>query len=540
VKRRDFLIAATTSAGAALVGVAQKGGVSDSIIELHPREAQHVISPNIYGHFTEHLGGAIYDGVWVGRNSKIPNIDGIRKQFIDDMKSLGAPSIRWPGGCFADGYHWRDGIGKIEKRGRTYNTWANSAPPGVDQTESNEFGTHEFMRMCGLIGAEPYLSANLASGSPQEFHDWVSYCNAPAGTVSLAQERATNGHPDPFNVRLWGIGNEAWGCGGRFTPEEYAGAYNRFVSQFPRYTEPFFVAVGPSSGSTFDSNLNTGWTRRFFEATATQGRRRVHGFAMHYYTKSRPTLINSKAVDFTPAQWYEVLDYGGQIENAIEEHWKIMGEFDKEHSVKLVIDEWGTWHLKGAEIKPAYIYSQPGTLRDALHAAVTLDVFQRHADKIAMANIGQTINVLDSLFLADGSRFVRTPTFYVFQMYRPHMGAKLVPIKVTAEELSYNGFKAPGKMFGLEGSASVSGNKLTLTLVNPSLNDVRNLRVNLSGAIAREARATVLTNEDMRAANDFGAPDKVVPVPLSVELDGDRMLLRVPKQSVVAVTALLG
>jgi alpha-N-arabinofuranosidase len=483
----------------------------------------------------------IYDGIWVGPDSKIPNIDGIRKQFVDDMRAIGAPNIRYPGGCFGDGYHWRDGIGPAQERPRTYNTWINSAPEGIDPTESNQFGTHEFMRLCSLIGAQPYLSANVGSGSPQEFHDWALYCNAPMGTVSLADERAANGHPEPFGVKLWGIGNESWGCGGRFTPQEYAATYNRFINQFPRYApEPFFVAVGPNSGSTFDENLNTGWTRGFFEATATLGRRKAHGFAMHYYTKSRPNFINSKATDFTPAQWYEVLDYGSQIENAIEEHWKIMGEYDKEHKVKLVVDEWGAWHMPGLSgQRPKHHYDQLGTLRDALHAAMTLNVFNRHADKVVMANIAQTLNVLHALFLVEGSNFVRTPTYYVYQMYRPHMGGKMVPIKVQAESIGYTGFKAPGKLSALTGSASLNGKILTLTLVNPSLSDAQTVRVNLEGATAHEAKGTVLTNEDMSAANLFETPDRVVTRPLQVQADGNGVRVTMPKQSVVAATIIL-
>jgi alpha-N-arabinofuranosidase len=211
------------TAAAAAVGTLGRpvpSRAADIEIELSPRDAGPVISPHIYGHFIEHLGGVIYDGVWVGRNSSIPNVNGIRRQFVDDMKRIGAPNLRWPGGCFADGYHWRDGIGNAAARPRTYNYWQRSMPPGMDATETNQFGVQEFMHLCRLVGAEPYLAANVGSGSPREFHEWVQYCNAPAGTVSLATERAANGDPDPYRVRYWGVGNESWGCGGTMKPED--------------------------------------------------------------------------------------------------------------------------------------------------------------------------------------------------------------------------------------------------------------------------------------------------------------------------------
>jgi alpha-L-arabinofuranosidase len=232
MNRRDFLRASGYASAAVIAGVSP-ALAADAMIEITAQDAGPEISPHLYGQFIEHLGGVIYDGIWVGRDSKIPNIDGIRKQFVNDMKSIGAPNYRWPGGCFADGYHWRDGIGDPAKRARTYNYWQASMPQGSYDTESNQFGIHEFMRLCRLCGAEPYLAANMSSGSPQEFHDWVSYCNAPAGTVSLAGERATNGDKEPFGVRWWGVGNESWGCGGDMTPQEYATLYRRFVTQFP-------------------------------------------------------------------------------------------------------------------------------------------------------------------------------------------------------------------------------------------------------------------------------------------------------------------
>src|SRR6478752_8321682 len=234
MNRRRFLKTGAAAA-ASIIAASNFSFAADAEIELTLGEAGAVISPHIYGHFIEHLGGVIYDGVWVGRDSSIPNVDGIRKQFVDDMKRIGAPNLRWPGGCFADGYHWRDGIGKSSARPRRYNFWQSRMPAGLNATESNQFGIHEFMHLCRLVGAEPYVAANVGSGTPSEFHDWVSYCNAPTGTLSLAEERAANGDPQPFEIKYWGVGNESWGCGGTMRPGEYAAKYREFVTQFPVY-----------------------------------------------------------------------------------------------------------------------------------------------------------------------------------------------------------------------------------------------------------------------------------------------------------------
>ncbi len=342
MNRRTFLKASTAVAISA-AAARNFSFAADTEIELSLGEAGATISPHIYGHFIEHLGGVIYDGVWVGRNSKVPNVDGIRKEFIDDMKRIGAPNLRWPGGCFADGYHWRDGIGK--SRPRTYNYWQSRMPAGLDATETNQFGIHEFMNLCRQIGAEPYIAANVGSSTPKEFHDWVSYCNAPAGTLSLADERAANGDKQPFNVRYWGVGNESWGCGGTMRPEEYATLYRKWITQFPSYVQPFLVAAGPR-GHAPDTDI--GWTTGFFENM--RGYQPPDGFALHFYTDLRPTTI--KAADFNASEWYEVLLRGVRLEKIIQDHWTEMGKFDPTHKTKFVVDEWGVWYKPGEEIQP--------------------------------------------------------------------------------------------------------------------------------------------------------------------------------------------
>lgn len=505
---------------------------ADLQIVLQPQQAGAVISPQLYGHFIEHLGGVIYDGIWVGRDSKIPNVDGIRRQFVDDMKAIGAPNLRWPGGCFADGYHWRDGIGPTAKRRKTYNYWQRGTPEEVKGFETNQFGTHEFMRLCRLTGAEPYLAGNVGSGTVQEFHEWVDYCNAAPNTLTLADERAANGDQAPFNVKYWGVGNESWGCGGDMSPQEYAQQYRQFVTQFPNHLRPFLVATGPRGHS---NDHDVGWTKGFFEAMQGGRKSRVDGFSLHFYTDFRQTRF--KAATFTPQQWYSVLLKGATIEQAILQNWEVLAQFDPQHQTKFIVDEWGNWYPPGEEIAPGFTISQPITLRDALHTAVTFDIFNRHADKIAMANVAQTINCLHSLFLAHEDKFVRTPVYHVFQLYRPHMGAKLVPIQIGGGDLTVAAEEGPAKLARLHGSASLNAARvLTVTLSNPSLDSAVTAQLHLEGAQATEATAQVLTHEDRQVANTFAQPNQIALAPLLVAMDGANVRLKLPPQSVVAVS----
>lgn len=528
--RRTFLKSAACTGLSALAG-SRLILAADTDIELALDKPGPVINPHIYGHFIEHLGGVIYDGIWVGRNSKVPNVGGIRRQFVDDMKRIGAPNLRWPGGCFADGYHWRDGIGPAAKRPRTYNFWESRMPSGVHATESNHFGVHEFMRLCRLIGAEPYLAGNVGSGTPKEFHDWVSYCNAPTGSESLAGERATNGDADPFRVKYWGVGNESWGCGGDMKPGEYAIEYRKFVTQFPVYVTPFLIATGPRGHSR---DMDLGWTNGFFEAMQGGHRSPVDGFSPHFYTDFRNNKM--RVADFTAPDWYAVLLEGLRTESVIETHWKAMGKYDPQHRTRLVIDEWGVWYQPGEEIAPAYILSQPVTLRDALHTAITFDIFNRHADKIEMANVAQTVNCIHSLFLAVEGRYTRTPPYYVFEMYRPHMGAQSVPMQLRGEELTVRVQEGTAKMPALSGSASIREKRVTITLTNPSLDAPITTRIRFAGgARATEGRGTVLTHSDMRARNTFEDTDEVKPSPLPVKVSGESVVVEIPKQSVAAI-----
>src|SRR5450432_2793665 len=400
----------------------------------------------------------------------------------------------------------------------------------IDDSDINHFGIHDFMHLCRLTGAEPYLAANMGSGSPQEFHDWVSYCNAPAGTVTLAGERAGNGDKAPFGVRWWGVGNESWGCGGDMVPQEYATLYRRFVTQFPAYApKPFLIAVGPRGHS---KDLDLGWTTGFFEAM--KGHHSVvDGLSTHYYTDFRNSP--ERVATFDARGWFDVLREGARMETVIEQHWAAIGQYDAARHTRLVVDEWGVWYRPGEEIAPRYLLSQPLTLRDALHTAVTLDIFNRHADKVAMANVAQTVNCLHSLFLAQGDRFVRTPPYYVFEMYRGHMGARLALLRIQCEELKVPSRNGATAMPGLSGSASVKDKSLTVTLTNPSLDSAVLAHIRLTSGSVVEGRGRVLTHADMTAGNTFDRPNEVTLAPLPVDVRGGRAEVSIPARAVVSL-----
>jgi alpha-N-arabinofuranosidase len=513
--RRSFL--RNLSLGALALAPARPARAADARIEVLAGEIIGTISPNIYGHFTEHIGGVVYDGIWVGEGSKIPNEGGIRKQLLDHLRLLKAPVIRWPGGCFADSYNWRDGVGPRASRPKRANFWINDmakAPDGPQKYEPNQFGTSEFARFARLAGAEPYLAANLRSLPPKDFYEWVDYCNAPAGATTLAALREAGGDREPFGVRYWGVGNESWGCGGDFAPDEYAVEYRRYTSWVPGFGTPLrFIASGPSGG-------DLDWTRRFFAKLTEKGAgmlQRVYGWALHYYCG---TAGKGQAIDFTLADWYELLSKSDQMEGLIKAHWAALGDIDTKHSVKLIVDEWGAWHQPGTEVHPAYLFGQTPTLRDALISGITLDTFNRHADKVAMANVAQLINNLHALFLAREDQFTVTPTYHVFRMYAPHAGASSVRTVFSAPGVAY---KLPGgteSLWGLAGSASLRGKQLTLTVVNPHATEERAAEIAVRGAKIVSGRATVLTSADIHAHNSFSAPRVLEPSTGPLTLEG--------------------
>ena len=526
MERREFLRSAVAACATTLL-TKRSIQATEARIEILLDEPIATISPNIYGHFIEHLGGVIYDGVWVGEDSKIPNIGGIRAALVEALRRIKPSVVRWPGGCFADSYNWRDGTGPRAQRPRRTNFWIRDTTRNLDRFQvydPNQFGTHEFMSFCKLIGAQPYLAANVRSSTPRDFYEWVEYCNAPAGLTTLSKLRAANGSAEPFNVKYWGIGNESWGCGGNYSPEEYAVEFGRFVAWVPQYGERLaFIGSGPNGG-------DWRWTRGFFTKL---GEKRmlgaVYGWALHYYCGSTG---NRNATVFTNDEWYELLGNADRMESLIVGHWGVMGEIDREHRVKLIVDEWGAWHARWDKMPEEYLWAYPGTLRDALVAGLTLDTFNRHADKVAMANVAQLINTIHSLFLAYEDRFIVTPNFHVFEMYAAHQGAQAVRTLFSAPSITYTRAGRPAQLWGLSGSASLRDKRLTLTVVNPHVSEPRETEVVVRNAEIRSCRARILTANDIHAHNTFDDPRRVEPRDEDVSLSGKTLVYRFAPASV--------
>ena len=555
IERRQFLRAGLAGAGGVLASKFSlplawaQSPTADSHIEVLVNEPLGTISPNIYGHFTENLSGVVYDGIWVGPNSKVPNVDGIRKDLIDEMRKIKAPVVRFPGGCFADSYDWRDGIGPADKRPRRTNFWnqgENPDGPASHKYDPNQFGTNEFVHFCKLIGSEPYLAANLRSLPAEEFYRWVEYCNSPAGSTTLADMRAAAGFKEPFNVRFWGVGNESWGCGGNFTAQEYAVEFRRFATWVPRFQsrsrpeskeELSFIGSGPNVD-------DWSWTRSFFEEIARKGElRSVYGWALHHYAwnLSRGQTRDwdkgkGDALKFDAVDWYELLREGDRMEGLINGHWQVMGEQDPEHSVKLVVDEWGPWYKPGSEATPGDQLEQTPTLRDAVFSGMTLDTFNRNPEKVAMANCAQLINCLNSLYLAHEDRFVVTPVGHIFAMYAEHQGGEGVRTIFSVPTINYDRGGKPATFWGLKGSASVRGKDLTLTVVNPHVTEPRDTQITVRGMKMKTASATVLAHTDIHAHNTFAEKDVVMPREQSAEIKGDVLNFRFPAASVTKLS----
>jgi alpha-N-arabinofuranosidase len=551
MKRREFL---STTLAVAATGLAPRSArASDGFVEIMLDEPIGDIAPELHGHFTEHIGSVIYGGVWVGENSRIPNEGGIRKALVDRLRQLRAPVIRWPGGCFADSYNWRDGIGPRAERPVRTNFWDNDpqlckAPAGPQKYDPNTFGTAEFLRFCHLAGAKPYLAANVRSLTPHDFDEWVEYCNSPAGSTTLAQTRAADGSREPYNVKYWGIGNESWGCGGDFRPEEYAVEFRRFTSWVPEYGSKLrFIGSGPGAGLR---DPQVSWTRGFMDnvvAKSPELLERLYGLSMHYYCW---TTGKGDSLEYSTDEWYQMLAQADYMDQLVPQHWLAMGDYDREHKVKLVVDEWGAWH-RTTPLGPAYLFSYVPSLRDALASALTLDIFNRHAEKLAMCNDAQLVNNINTLFLAVEDRFVVTPIFHVFDMYKSHQGGRSVRLACNAPEIPYRAHPAdanheapverlPKSLWGLAGSASVRGKTLVVTVVNPHASEPVSAEISLRGGAARSAQVTVLTAPDIHAHNDFDHPDAVSPATETANVSGARFTWTFKPASVTKLEIELG
>jgi alpha-N-arabinofuranosidase len=505
ITRRAFArTTGLTLFSAAAAGKSYSFQAREQRVHVHAGVETGTIRPELHGHFAEHLGSCTYGGLWVGRNSPVPNIDGYRRQAVEYLKALDVPVLRWPGGCFADDYHWRDGIGSPGSRPRTVNIhWGN-------YVEDNSFGTHEFVGLCRLIGAQPYLAGNVGSGTPEELRDWVEYCNYPSGST-LSDERAKNGAPEPFRVRFWGVGNENWGCGGRMTPEEYAGHFRQFGTFIRSFGDlkPFTIACGPNGN-------DTDWTRRFMDSL------RPHafpdGFAMHFYSGG-----NSTATRFSVEAAQEQLSSFARLEQAVRQQRALLDSYDPDRKTGLMVDEWGVWdHMVPEEENRYGRLWQQITMRSAVAAGLGLNVFHRQADKLVMCNIAQIVNVLHSMLLTDGERCIRTPAYYAFELLKPHRGQ--TGILVEADNSS---------PLGLSVSASRQDKRLVLTCVNPKHDSGMKVTCCLSGAKPASGSARILHHQDLNACNTFEDPGRVVPRDWTVNIAGTVAELDLPPMSIV-------
>ena len=501
---------------------------------LHGDQPGAKINKEIYGQFAEHLGSCIYGGLWVGETSPIPNTQGYRKDVLEALKALQIPVLRWPGGCFADEYHWRDGIGPRSQRpSMKNNNWGGTI-------EDNSFGTHEFLNLCEMLGCEPYISGNVGSGTVEELAKWVEYMTSEEGTP-MAKLRQENGREKPWRVKYLGVGNESWGCGGNMRPEYYSDLYRRYAVYCRNYDGNRLYKIA-SGASDYDYK----WTKVLMDRIG----QRMDGISLHYYTCSGWNGPKGSATQFDNDQYYWALAKCMEIEEVIKKHKAIMDEADPKHKVDLLVDEWGTWWDEEPGTIQGHLYQQ-NALRDAFVAALSLNVFHRHTDRVKMANIAQVVNVLQSMILTDQQgtgHMVLTPTYHVFEMYKPFQEATFLPIDVETETMqvakAYFKDQATGKNAGERPlplvSASAARTKdgsTVIALTNVSLDVDRTLDIRLEGCQAKQVEGRILTSKSVADYNDFEHPSKVAPAAFKdARLQKGTLSVKLPAKSLVVLT----
>jgi len=490
---------------------------NDISLRIDAAQAGPVIHRNVYGQFAEHLGTGIYEGMWVGPQSKIPNVRGWRKDVIGALKDLKVPLVRWPGGCFADEYHWRDGIGPRHKRPVKVNThWGGVA-------EDNAVGTHEFFDLVEQLGAEAYVNGNLGTGSAQEMAEWLEYMTAE-GKSTLAEQRRKNGRDKPFRVHYFAVGNEAWGCGGNMSPEHYVNQYKQVATflKAPEKNRPLFIASG-------GNDQDTKWT----EALSKGVKWNFDAIGHHYYTfPSGKWEGKGSAVGFAEDQWISTLANALKIEETIVKNKAVLDQHDPAKRLGLYLDEWGSWYDPEPGSNPGFLV-QRNTLRDALLAALHFNVFHAHADRVRMTNIAQMVNVLQAMILTTKDRLLLTPTYHAFEMYTPFQDATTLPLSIANNPVYTVGASS---MPGLSASAARGKDgKLWLAVVNSQATQASELTLDLAGASASRAQGRVLSAATMDAENSFAAPEAVKPQPYSAQAVNGRLSLKLPAKSIVVV-----
>ena len=502
----------TTLAACVLLAAAAQAQTNICVHDL--AEDAPVIHKELYGQFSEHLGSCIYGGIWVGKDSPIPNEDGYRSDVLEALKNLSIPVLRWPGGCFADDYHWMDGIGPQEQRTNiSNNNWGGTM-------EDNSFGTHEFLNLCEKLGCEAYVSGNVGSGTVEEMAKWVEYMTSdlPSTVVDL---RRANGRDKPWKVKYFGIGNEAWGCGGNMVPEYYANLFRRYTTYLRNYNGNRLYKVA-SGASDYDYN----WTDVLMKSIG----RRMDGIAMHYYTV-RSWNHKGSATDFTDKEYALTLAKAVDIETAIKGHIKTMNRYDPEGKIDLLVDEWGTWFDVEPGTNPGHLFQQ-NTMRDAMVAALSLDIFHRYCGRIKMANIAQMVNVLQAMILTDREgHMVLTPTYHVFEMYKLFQDAECLPVENDSPLKVVSGETYPG----LDVTAARKDGTVRIALTNTDLKEDCKLSIALDSE-AKSLTARILKSADIRSHNTFEAPHAVEPTGFySYKIKNGRIELTLPAGSILVM-----
>lgn len=490
-------------------------------LKINAANTAGTINRNIYGHFAEHLGRCIYEGMWVGEDSPIPNTKGLRNDVTAALKALNIPVLRWPGGCFADEYHWMDGIGPKENRPRMVNThWGGTV-------ENNHFGTHEFMELCEQLGTEPYINGNVGSGTVYEMQQWMEYLTFD-GESPMANLRKHNGREQPWKVKYFGVGNESWGCGGNMRPEYYADEYRRYATYVRNYggNKVYKIACGANAE---DYN----WT----EVLMREAGRFMDGLSLHYYTL--PTgnwQSKGSATEFDSTAWFETLRRTLYMEELLTKHSTIMDKYDPEKRVGLIVDEWGTWYDVEPGTNPGFLYQQ-NSLRDALVAGINLNLFHKHCDRVQMANIAQTVNVLQAMILTEGDKMLLTPTYHVFEMYKVHQDAELVPVELESPSYTLGAVSIP--QLSVSCSRNAEG-KLHISLCNLHHAEAAPVNIQLSGltGASPELSGRILAHESLQAHNTFAHPENVKPTAFTALEWNDGVLAATLPPASVAVIAI--
>lgn len=500
----------------AMFFVSALGYSQQATVMVNTTAANTTISKHIYGHFAEHLGRCIYGGFYVGDTSKIPNTAGVRNDIVEALKKLKIPNLRWPGGCFADTYHWKDGIGPKDKRPSIVNTnWGNV-------TEDNSFGTHDFLNMCKLLNTEPYISGNVGSGTAQELADWVQYTNFE-NKSPMSDLRRQNGQDKPWGVKFWGIGNEAWGCGGNMTPEYYSNEYRKFATFMPNSNSAPLYRI--ASGAS-DADYN--WTETLMKNIPSW---MLAGVAMHHYS-----VIDwnrkAPATDFSEAQYFITMKEAWKMEELVTKHSAIMDKYDPQKKIALVVDEWGGWYDVEANTNPGFLYQQ-NTMRDAMIAGLTLNIFNNHAERVRVANLAQCVNVLQAVILTDKEKMILTPTYHVMEMYNVHQDAKLLPIKIVTSDYVVGDEKLPA--VSASASKDASG-KTHISLTNIDTKNAQTITVSLDGGQYTSVTGRILTSSKLQDYNSFEEPGKIKPAAFNgASLKSNTVSIKLPPFSVVVL-----